>query len=165
MSPSCGDGSTECLLRSRDSPDSDDVPAGTPTRIDDRSAIELTMPCIRFVVSVEVMPAVNTAIAITEVTIQIIAMMRPGNVTGTMPPAARCVIVWVDHHTPDENPRTPPRNPSLVLRSNSQLSAPAPSARPSKVSAACPTLHDAIARITGSQFEIRSACTATPVPA
>src|SRR3569623_787939 len=108
MSPSCGDGSTECTMRSRDSPDTDAVPAGTPTRIDDRSAIELTMPCIRFVVSVEVMPAVNTAIAITEVTIQIIAMMRPGYVTGTMPFAVRCVLVRVDHRTPHENPRTPP---------------------------------------------------------
>jgi hypothetical protein len=107
----------------------------------------------------------NTAIAITDATIQTIATIRPGNVAGAAPPLARWVMVLVDHQTPELMPRAiPPPKPSLVRRSKNQISAPARKARPSKPIAACKKLKDAIERITGPQLVIRLAWTATPIP-
>jgi hypothetical protein len=117
------------------------------------------------VVSAEVIPAVNTAIAMTDTTIQTIATIRPGSVAGAVPPLARWVMVLVDHQTPELMPRAiPPPKPSLTRRSKSQIRAPAKKARPSKTIAACKKLKDPIERITGPQLVIRLVCTATPVP-
>jgi hypothetical protein len=57
---------------------------------------------------------VNTATAMTEAIIHTVAMIRPGTVSGSAPPA-RWNMVLADHHTPVPIPRAElPLKPSLA---------------------------------------------------